>query len=63
MSRTPDWISNALKIVAEGVNALRDDKRAFIIVDPLSAHTGLTSSLITSMSSTRGELSDPAILL
>ncbi|VEA37291.1 ABC transport ATP-binding subunit [Salmonella enterica subsp. enterica] len=32
MSRTPDWISMRLKIVAEGVNALRDNKRAFIIV-------------------------------
>ncbi len=30
MSLTPDWISDALKIVAEGVSALRDDKRALL---------------------------------
>ncbi len=32
MNRIRGWISDALKIVSRGVNALRDGKRAFIIV-------------------------------
>ncbi len=47
---------DALKeIVAEGVNALRDDKRAFIIVTTISAYW-TTSSLITSMSLYQGRI-------
>ncbi len=46
---------DALKVVADGVNSLRNGKRSFIIVTHLDAFS-TTSSLITFMCYIRDEL-------